>query len=174
MQQDRLGLIVTCMSDANAFRSSLDSYTAQKGVACDAGSVLQRAALLASESRDINCLTREPNSLLARERLNPGRILAPLSATQPVIQVRDDDLARSVRDALSAQCHQRPEQAERISATGHRDHDARAWLPQAVAPHGDRDRALDPDQQFAHWLLLMYCLHRVVVTSPLAQRAWYV
>jgi hypothetical protein len=154
MQQNCLRLVVTRVSDADAFRAHLDGDTAQEGVACVASGVLQRAALLFGDGRYIHRGANKPQPLLARKLFDPGRVLASLGATQPVIQMRDDDLARSAGGSMSAQLQQRPDETERISAARDRDHDARARLPQIVTPHSRRDCMLDPTLRLVHRLSL--------------------
>jgi hypothetical protein len=68
-------------------------------------------------SGNVYRLAYEALPLLARKYLNPGSVLSPLKATQAVVQMGDDNLARSDGSALSAQRQQRSDETERISAT---------------------------------------------------------
>jgi hypothetical protein len=57
---------------------------------------------LFGDGRYIHCGANKSHSLLARKRLDPGRVLAPLDTTKAMIQMCDDDLARSTGGALGA------------------------------------------------------------------------
>ncbi len=127
MQQNSLGLIVARVSHADAVRANLDGDTAQEGVARIASGVLQRAALLFGDGRYIHSGANKPQLLLARKLFDPGRVLASLGATKAVIQMRDDDLIRSIkapwaRNASSAPTRQSesapPETATTTRAPG--------------------------------------------------------
>ena len=116
------------MSNADAFRTDLGGDLAQEGVARVASGVFQRAALLFGDGRYIYRAANKPQLLLARKLFDPGRVLASLGATKAVIQMRDDDLIRSIawppwaRNASSAPTRQSesapPETATTTRAPG--------------------------------------------------------